>query len=340
MDLASAVAFPSRTNAFAPNGPWGVAWAVDRDPARASIRAIGESIEHYCARVASVDGPLGMARDLDRPFVDPSTFDFLTGNDRHDIEVRWTEGTRLSDGARAYAPSTLVGVPYRGQPGERTVEYQCSTGLAAGASFEAAAAHGLLEAIERDAFIRAWQTDAPVQRVRPPQSIAGGTLHLIRLPNQPDVDVVVGLLERDEPPYCSVGLAARLDREEAIEAATYEVAQTYTAVDAVDLESWSEGLDPPESLFGHALAHAVRPDLRASRRAWTTAAGDAPPETDTSIDEVLGRIPTAVAVDLTTSDVASAGLSVVRVLISGYDRAGLGGGRVDPEGAFLPQPVA
>jgi ribosomal protein S12 methylthiotransferase accessory factor YcaO len=135
-------------------------------------------------------------------------------------------------------------------------------------------------------------------------------------------------------------VAARLDREEAIEAATYEVAQTYTAIDAVDAESVGEGLDPPESLFGHAIAHAVRRDLRASRRKWITAVDDAPRATKMSLDHVLARIPTVVAVDLTTSDAAAAGVSVARVLVSGYDRAGLGGGRVDPSGAFLPQPVA
>ncbi len=340
MGLVSAVAIPSRTNAFFPIGPSGVAWAVDRDAARASVRAIGESIERYCARLASVDGPVTSARALGRPFIDPSTFGFLTDDERHDVDLRWTKGTRLSDGATAYAPSTLVCLPYRGHQGERTVEYQCSTGLAAGASFEAAAAHGLLEAIERDAFIRAWRSDAPVQRVCPPQAMAGGTLHLVRLPNDAGVEVVVGLLERDEPPYGAVGLAARLDREDAIEAATYEAAQTYTAVDAVDIERATESFDPPVSLFGHAVAHAVRRDLRLSRRKWLTAVDDPPRATKTSLDEVLARIPPAVAVDLTTPDVASAGVSVARVLVSGYDRAGLGEGRVDSGGAFLPQPVA
>jgi ribosomal protein S12 methylthiotransferase accessory factor len=340
MGLHSAVALPSRTNAFAPIGPSGVAWAVDRDPARASTRAIGESIEHYCARFVPGDGPLAAARDLDGPFVDTNTFGFLDDEHRHDVEVRWSTGTRLADGAPAYAPSTLVGLPYRGQAGERTAEYQCTTGLAAGASFAAAVGHGLLEAIERDTFIRAWRCNAPVQRVRPPQRAAGGTLHLLRLPNDAGVEVVVGLLERDAPPYCAVGLAARLDRDEAVEAATFEVAQTYTALDAVDGERWRERLDPPESLFGHAVAHAVRRDLRASRRTWLTATDDAPPATPTSLDEVLARLPTAVAVDLTTPDAASAGVTVARVLISGYGRAGLGGGRRGPDGAFLPQPVA
>jgi ribosomal protein S12 methylthiotransferase accessory factor len=338
--LVSAVAVPSRTNAFTSTAPWGVAWAVGRDRPRTSIRAIGESVEHYCARVASIDGPIAAARDLDGPFVDTSTFGFLKGEQRHDIEVRWTKGTRLSDGAVSYAPSTLVTLPYRGRAGERTAEYQCSTGLGAGESFEAAAAHGLLEAIERDAFIRAWQSDSSVQRVRPPQRIAGGTMHLIRLPNQAGVEVVVGLLEREEPPYCAVGLAARLDREEAIEAATYEVAQTYTAVKARDGDASTESLDPPTSLFGHALAHAVRRDLRSSRSKWITAVDEARPARKTSLDDVLARIPTAVAVDLTTSDAKSAGVFVARVLISGYSLAGVGGGRVDRSGAFLPQPLA
>jgi ribosomal protein S12 methylthiotransferase accessory factor len=64
-------------------------------------------------------------------------------------------------------------------PAERFVE-ECSSGCASGASLEEAAVHGVLELLERDAFLRAFFGSAGAVELRPDATTAAPVRHLLR----------------------------------------------------------------------------------------------------------------------------------------------------------------
>lgn len=74
-----------------------------------------------------------------------------------DTVVGWVRGFSLPEGEEAYLPAQLVylGDP-RGRPGETPIGYATSNGLACGATLEEAVLSALLEIIERDAFMLTW----------------------------------------------------------------------------------------------------------------------------------------------------------------------------------------
>lgn len=74
-------------------------------------------------------------------------------------QIDWIEATRLSNGRKVSFPADLA----LRRPPERAAvvpPYRLSCGCAAGPSFEAAAVHGLLELIERDALSQWWRGGA------------------------------------------------------------------------------------------------------------------------------------------------------------------------------------
>jgi ribosomal protein S12 methylthiotransferase accessory factor len=90
----------------------------------------------------------------------PGTQNFLAAFSAHrlrpDPEFSWHRATRLTDRREVLLPADLC---LRRAPGQREFEppFPFSTGSAAGKSWEAAALHGMLELIERDAASLWWQ---------------------------------------------------------------------------------------------------------------------------------------------------------------------------------------
>jgi ribosomal protein S12 methylthiotransferase accessory factor len=75
---------------------------------------------------------------------------------RHDAELSWHRATRLTDGCEVLLPADLCLRRPAGQC-EVDLPFMLGTGSAAGASWDAAALHGLLELIERDAASLWWR---------------------------------------------------------------------------------------------------------------------------------------------------------------------------------------
>src|SRR5439155_5927506 len=69
--------------------------------------------------------------------------------------LRWVEGADLSRGCAAWLPAQLVYLPPF--PDEAPIGYSTSSGLAAAPTFDEAVLRGLLELVERDAFMLAWR---------------------------------------------------------------------------------------------------------------------------------------------------------------------------------------
>jgi ribosomal protein S12 methylthiotransferase accessory factor len=121
---------------------------------------IGEGIEYLSQLQTENDrlehpGPEHPASRLGR-----GTLNFLAAFSAHrlrpDIELSWHRATRLTDGCELLLPADLC---LRRPLGQRQIEppFPLSTGSAAGKSWDAAALHGVLELIERDAASLWWR---------------------------------------------------------------------------------------------------------------------------------------------------------------------------------------
>jgi ribosomal protein S12 methylthiotransferase accessory factor len=129
---------------------------------------IGEGIEYLSQLQSGNDqleqaGPCGSAAKLG-----PQGSDFLAAYSTHrlrpDVELSWHRATRLIDGQQVWLPADLcLRRPQALQ--EVKPPFPLSTGSAAGTSWDAAALHGLLELIERDAASLWWQGGNPAKAI-------------------------------------------------------------------------------------------------------------------------------------------------------------------------------
>lgn len=314
--FVAALASGCRTDAFLANRALNRGMAVDETVAQARRRAIGESIERYCAAAMPQDLPFSRAGDLEGPYLDPRRFGVLQGGwEPETSAIRWVRAHSLVGNRRIWVPASAVFVPYADPWGEPILELQNSVGIAAHASLDQAILHGLAEVLERDACLRAWRWRLPVEAIQD-RPIAVDGLHLARVPSGSGLQVVAAFLERGEPPLTSTGMAARHSLRDAARHATLEA-----LLSQLWLRDWlatngHEHPRVPRTMIDNAVAHAVRGELRVSRWPWlrpgrSAGAGQDP----TPWAAVRDRVPEACFVDLTTPDVAAAGVRVVRVLV-------------------------
>jgi len=140
---------------------------INASPTIARAAAIGEAVERYAgAADARHTAPLTSADELGACAVAPERFTYFlpeqyatpdfpfvpfTGTTR----LRFAEALALPSCERVQVPAQLV---YLARPpaDEELIAYPTSNGLACAATFEEAVLAGLLELIERDAFMVAW----------------------------------------------------------------------------------------------------------------------------------------------------------------------------------------
>jgi ribosomal protein S12 methylthiotransferase accessory factor len=120
---------------------------------------IGEGIE-YLSQLQIANDALERPRDGEPAAkLGPQTRDFLAAFSAHRLnsgtELSWHRATRLIDGREVLLPADLC---LRRPPAQQEVKppFPLGTGSAAGRSWDAAALHGLLELIERDAASLWW----------------------------------------------------------------------------------------------------------------------------------------------------------------------------------------
>jgi len=141
--------------------------APDRDQALAA--ALGEVAERYSASWMPDDLPLATARELGGRAGGPERFALFHPRQHarpafpfrrftKDTRVRWTCGVALPSNELAYLPAQLVYLRWRSpdDTGEDPIGYSTSNGTACRATFGEAVLSGLLELVERDAFMLTW----------------------------------------------------------------------------------------------------------------------------------------------------------------------------------------
>jgi len=129
--------------------------------------ALGEAVERYSASYRPEDQLVeATARELGGAAVDPASFAlfherqygqraFPFARFTCDLRLRWIQGWSLTDGRAAWLPAQLVHLG-RATPGEPSIGYATSNGVACGPTLDEAILAAICEVVERDAFVIAW----------------------------------------------------------------------------------------------------------------------------------------------------------------------------------------
>jgi ribosomal protein S12 methylthiotransferase accessory factor len=346
---APAAASLTLGRAAAVPGQPGSGYGVDRASVRAA--AIGEAVERYAAGyVPSETLVTATARELGCAAPAPASF-ALFAREQHavpgfsfvpftsDTRIRWVPATRVADGADAWLPAQLV---YLGFPsGEPVIGYSTSNGLAAAVDWDTALLAALLELVERDAFMLAWNARLSFPRLDWPGSAdlleyydrylapAGARLSAVDLSCVHDVPVVLAVV-RGRPGALVVGAAAAPSVEDAWRKAVTEAYAVRKAAREVVVREpsnpFAAGFDDVCDFAAHVNVYAYeenafRADFLDAASELRPVAAVAPIEGRTAADKV-GTVVAglasagvdAYAVDVTSPDVREAGLVVARVV--------------------------
>jgi ribosomal protein S12 methylthiotransferase accessory factor len=362
--LATAFAEPCDTEALFGAPLQARAGGAAADRASAVRAAIGEAVERYSATCVP-RGRLRRARagELgDVPFAGPEWLDGR-GPDR---PVDWVPGCRLrvvGPGEPAWVAASRAYLA--GPEDPAPVAVPTSTGLAGHPEPWVALRAALLEVIERDAVMVTWLREQPVQRLatRLRWRTPGGEVRfdraveryeLYRLPSPGAVPVVLAAAygSAGQPPV-AVGAAADPDPVRAARRALVEARQTFEWATRMAVAGTPVPADPAglEDLAEH-VAYYLDPARLGAFDFLRAAAGGtleldlddlAPPApAESQCRTLVGRLAdaglAAFAVDVTSADVRSAGVWVVRAVVPGLYPLLVG--RHAPEHPRVPRALA
>ncbi|MGW3340843.1 TOMM precursor leader peptide-binding protein [Streptomyces sp. NPDC001009] len=268
--------------------------------------------------------------------------------------IPWVTGWSLRDGRPVLVPARLV--YYSAGTAADNFVFECSNGCATGSGWEEAVFFGLLELIERDAFLLGWYGDLPLpeidlESVRSPSvramvaraALQGYDVHVFDNRVDLPVPVVTGLAVRrdDAPGSLAFAAGASFDPETAVESAVSEIL-TYiphlpgqVAERPAELAAMAKDFDLVKrlpdhaALFGlpamrvHAAGYLKPPRVAASAELFAGWEERRPPTGDLRDDlllvrDLLGEAGCEViAVDQTTPEQRRMGLRTVATLAPG-----------------------
>ncbi|HEY9437523.1 MAG TPA: TOMM precursor leader peptide-binding protein, partial [Streptomyces sp.] len=271
-----------------------------------------------------------------------------------DRAIPWVWGHSLRDDRPILVPARLA--HYSAGVDADNFVFECSNGCATGASLEEAILFGLLERVERDAFLLAWYTGAPLTAIdlRSCQSPAvrsmldraalhGYDVHAFDTRMDMAVPVVTALAVRGDGGLgtLSFSAAAGFDPEDTVEAALSEVL-TYiphlpyqVAERRGELEAMARDFTKVRHLKDHAQLYGL-PSMAEHARAFLEPVAVLPlaetfpdwpgtrPRTGDLLDDLrllAGRLAGAgydvIAVDQTTPEQRRMGLHTVSTTVPG-----------------------
>ncbi|MEV7280907.1 TOMM precursor leader peptide-binding protein [Streptomyces sp. NPDC093111] len=254
-----------------------------------------------------------------------------------DREIPWVWGWSLRDAAARAVPEILA--YYHASGLENRFVQESSNGCASGGSLEEAVYFGLMEVVERDAFLLAWYGQAPLREIDPSTSTRASTRHMVdRLAmygyrarffdTRADlpVPVVTACAERFDGGVGRMcfGAGAGLDPESALDSALCEIATDSvnlvgrTRRDETRLRAMAADFDRVTTLHDHPLVYGVpemgrhadfllrrpnpRPPLAVADLAWPDTDGSAvAPDLRRDLLRAVGAV-TAAGFDVVVVD--------------------------------------
>ncbi|MYT39662.1 TOMM precursor leader peptide-binding protein [Streptomyces sp. SID8356] len=267
-------------------------WGGHADTFAESVRiGVLEGLERYAgmrsrAKRAQVRASLDDLRADGRAVVDPRTVGlysdaFHAANPRvlpftPDREIPWVRGWSLRDERTVLVPEVLT---YYHAPGlENRFVQESSNGCASGGALEEAVFFGLMEVVERDAFLLSWYGRAALPEIDPRTSRRPATRQMVdRLEMYGyearffdtrisfPIPVVTGVAVRPDGGLGRMcfGAGAGLDPEAALTGALCEIAtdavnlQGRTERDEERLRAMAHDFDKVAALHDHPLAYGI-----------------------------------------------------------------------------------
>ncbi|MEV4877659.1 TOMM precursor leader peptide-binding protein [Streptomyces cyaneofuscatus] len=267
-------------------------WGGHADTFAESVRiGVLEGLERYAgmrsrAKRAQVHASLDGLRADGRAAVDPRVVGlysdaFHRANPRvlpftSDREIPWVRGWSLRDERTVLVPEVLT---YYHAPGlENRFVQESSNGCASGGALEEAVYFGLMEVVERDAFLLSWYGRAALPEIDPRTSRRPATRQMVdRLEMYGyearffdtrisfPIPVVTGVAVRPDggPGRMCFGAGAGLDPEAALTGALCEIAtdavnlQGRTERDEERLRAMAYDFDKVAALHDHPLAYGI-----------------------------------------------------------------------------------
>jgi ribosomal protein S12 methylthiotransferase accessory factor len=312
------------TEGFSDTGAARDAAGVDADWNGAFMRALGESLERYCAGVYRTEQlQTGSPADVETAIAPGA---FVCETDPDGESIAWVTGERVETGEQVALPAEFVHYP----PPERRYREPTTSGLGLGNSAVEALLSGLYEIIERDAAMLSWySTFQPLAlSVEDPAfgllcdraASEGLAVTTLLLTIDIDVPVVAAAVHRDEWPRLAVGTAASLAPESAARSALAEAIQNWMELRGMGPET---AADTPGAVGTYAetpgpAAAFLDAEMSVSADAVSSATPQDPvAELDAVVERVESAGLTAYAARTTTRDVDRLGFEAVRALVPG-----------------------
>lgn len=323
--------------------------------ANAAVAALMELAERYCG-FFSADLRMHTGPALDASYLwgarlgvfaewqyEKPGFDFR----KHDPQasVQWMHGRSLIDGRRRFLPAAWVQVPFFPTTPSEQIMCSTSSGMAAAFDYDTAIASGMLELLERDAFMVMWhhKIAMPAIRVDLPillgKTIAGNVhdgdvvLKFINLTNDLGVPVALCAMKRiwRGTTIHSIGAAARPSLRLACQKAFYE-ATTESHRQIVELRSgrtaWvpSSDFSNVTSFSHHGTLYSMKQYMAKLDFIWNmpetqdidggrTLPPDGASLLRALLDIVRANSMEAIAVSLSTPEIRAVGIKVIKLVI-------------------------
>lgn len=267
-----------------------------------------------------------------------------------DSQVRWVPSRSLETRETLYVPASMVYVPYFFyENGDETPICQpISTGLSCHCSYEEAAIGGICEVIERDCFMITWQAGMSRSKIRP-ESLSdankdlirrfenvGYEVHLMDISNETRIPSILSVATHIETSYVPIVVAASvsLNPEEAVRKSLEELAHTERY--AYQIKTELPRLLPDKN-FDNILGQVHHVNYWMTENIQHNAAflyasenfidfqqlpsfeKFSPKEDLAEISRLINQSGYKVLiVDITTQDINSLGMYVIRAIIPGY----------------------
>lgn len=340
------------------DGPQDIEYGHGRSgmPTADRLTAVAEAVERWAGfrPFRGVEIVEGSRRSLGEDAVDPREF-ILNDHDPdlanwrpydEDIRYHWVWGFSVRQQAPVLVPIQLVYFGIGNPPGGRFT-YEISNGCAGGGSVGEAALFGLLEVIERDAYLTSWHSNRALDAIDPAifddwtrgviARLGGEGLEVSLLDagcGLPGFAVVAEIVDRTGRylPWISHAAAAHPDPAQACAAALQECAGMLGVYDDAERDARGEEgemlVDAPErvrSMEDHAAQGnaSAAIERKAFRRSGTVVTPGSVAERDAHdlFDEyaaaTLDHASDVIVVDQSYSPVRERGLHTVKVLAPG-----------------------
>lgn len=320
----------------------------------ANTTAVAEAIERYCAAYVIPERLLlATWEELGEDALHPSELPLFTKEQYEQRQfpyrpfteqsmIRWVQGRSLTNGRMKWVPAAIAWDSYIPQSeDEEAICFGLMTGSAAGATKEQAMIGGLLEIIERDAFMIMWYNSLSLPRLDTRDLLVMEQFKELLDPNRFELTVIdttsdIGipsafglLMTRDGK--VSVGGSSRLSMEEAVRKTLMEISQLFIGNKPQIYSKSIPSLLPHQVTdYGLRLSYYEQPyaheelafttassEFRSIQPALPIAAGTEADRLQYIVQQLAKRGLEVLCVDLTTDDVRQLGLHVVKMIVPG-----------------------